>query len=247
MSRSPQPEIVVLDDALALARAAASRFVGAAASAIAARGRFAVALSGGKTPLGAFELLRQRTDVDWPHVEIFWVDERAVPPTHADSNFGTAEAAFLRHVPVPKSHVHRMPADEPDLECAAAEYEKSLRDRLGDPPRLDLVILGLGADGHTASLFPHQAALRERRRLVVVTPAPAIAPRLTLTFAAINAAYEVIFLVAGADKQEAVRRTLLGAYDADRVPAQAVSPGQGVVTWLLDREAAAGLGGPVAA
>ena len=237
------PEIVVLEDSTALAREAAERFVRAAASATAARARFAVALSGGKTLLGVFAILSQRTDIDWTRVEIFWVDERAVPPTHANSNFGAADVALLQRVPIPAAQVHRMPADAPDLERAAADYEALLRLRLGHPPRLDLVILGLGADGHTASLFPRHAALAERRRLVVATPAPVIAPRLTLTLAAIDAARAVIFLVTGADKQEAVRRTLRAARDVDAFPAQAVSPEGGVVTWLLDRDAAAGLTG----
>lgn len=231
-------QVQVLADPPAVAREAVRRFAAHAADAIAARGAFRVALTGGETPRSTYQLLATRRDIDWPHIEVFWGDERAVPPQHPDSNFRLAHETLLSHLPILPQQVHRMPADWPDLDGAALAYENLLRDRLGDPPRFDLVLLGLGEDGHVASLFPRHPAVRETRRLVVATPAPAIAPRLTLTLPAINAAREVLFLVTGSRKSDVVRRILSGPRDPEALPAQGVAPHAGFLVWLLDREAA---------
>jgi 6-phosphogluconolactonase len=239
--RAPEPDVEVAADAAAAARALVRRVALLAEDALAARGRFSLALSGGRSIQPAYELLAERRELDWTRVEIFWGDERAVPPGHPESNYRLAAESLLARVPVPPHAVHRMPADWSDLDTAARAYESLLIDRLGTPPRCDLVLLGLGEDAHTASLFPHQAALRERTRFVVSTPAPAIAPRLTFTYATLGAARHVLFFVTGAHKAAAVRRTLHGPHDPETVPAQGVAPEGGAVAWVLDRAAAAGL------
>lgn len=240
-------EVVVVPEAEALAREAAERFVQMAREAVKARGRFSVALAGGSTPGGAYRLLAEapyRTRVPWEQVHIFWGDERLVPPDDPESNYGLAQQAFIGLVPIPAENVHRV-RGELKPEAAARAYELELEDYFCGPlPRLDLVILGLGSDGHTASLFPGSPLLEETSETVAVARAnyqgrPAW--RVTLTLPAINAARHVLFLAGGAEKAGIVAAVL--GEGGGSLPAQRVCPVAGQVTWLLDRAAAAGLAG----
>src|SRR5262249_37334483 len=167
----------------------------------------------------------------------FFGDERAVAPDHPDSNFRMVRDTLLAHPAARAARVYRMPADAADLDEAAAEYEATLRRALGPPAVLDLVLLGLGADGHTASLFPHGRALEEAERRVVATPAPRIAPRLTLTLPALDAARALLFLVAGAAKAAVLELVLHGGDAADDLPARRVARGNPRTAWLVDRAA----------
>jgi 6-phosphogluconolactonase len=223
-------------DADALARTAAEHFVTQAARAIAARARFFVALAGGSTPRATYELLATDefvTRVAWPRVHVFWGDERCVPPTHADSNYRMAREALLDHVPIPVDNVHRI-AGELDPAQAAVSYEAELRATLGAGRRFDLILLGMGSDGHTASLFPGTAALDEQERWVVENYVGQLNEwRVTLTLTAINRARQVTFLVSGPSKAEALVRIRAG----ESLPAGLVQPLEGKLTWLVDREA----------
>ena len=230
----------ILPDADAVAAATADRLVAAGRNAIRRRGRFVVALTGGSTPLAVCPLLvvppRVRM-LDWSKVEFFFGDERAVPPDHPESNYNTARLAMLDYLPrVRMERVHRMPGDAEDLDAGARRYEEELRAVIGgDPiPRFDLVWLGMGADGHTASLFPGSTALEERERLVVATWAPGPAAwRMTLTYPVLNAAREAMFVVTGADKADALARVRSAS---DGPPAAHVSAER--TLWLVDRAAA---------
>jgi 6-phosphogluconolactonase len=235
---------VVLPSAAAVAEAAADRIVDSARNAIRRRGRFRVALSGGSTPPPIYALLAappRLGAVDWSRVEFFWADERAVPPGHRESNFGLARASLLTHLRgVKPAAVHRMPADDEDLDAAATRYQAELADSFGvapDTPRapaLDLIWLGMGRDGHTASLFPGSTALAERRRWVVATWAAAPAAwRMTLTLPIINAARSVMFVATGADKAQPLRAIRDGSRQlpAGRVRARST-------LWLVDELAA---------
>ena len=244
-----QPEIRVVSDGAALAELAARLFVEAAAASIAARDDFAVALSGGSTPRAMFQRLAQtplREQVDWSKLHVFWGDERAVPPDSPESNYHMARQALLAHVPVPDDQIHRMQG-ELDPYRAAADYEAVLRQvfQLGQQPRLpvfDLQLLGIGSDGHTASLFPGTPALHERGRLCVANPVPQLqTTRLTLTPPVITASALVLVLAAGAEKAEAVARAIQGEWDFDTTPSQLLRHSEGRVVWLLDPEAAADL------
>ena len=227
-----------------LAEAAARVFVEEAARAIAERGRFAVALAGGSTPEATYEVLARDHggDVDWPNVHVFFGDERTVPPDHEDSNYRMAREAILDLVPV--GSVHRMRGELPPDE-AAASYEGDLAGFFGEmPPALDLVMLGIGGDGHTASLFPQTPALGATDRLAVANPVPKLDTiRLTLTVPVLNAARKVLFLVAGEGKAEAIHEILEGDADPSRYPAKLVRPPGGPI-WMVDRAAAQSLQGP---
>lgn len=243
------PEIHVSPDPGALAEEAARRFVAAAGAAIAGRGRFTVALSGGSTPKALLRLLAgppHRDRVDWGRVHVAWGDERCVPPDDEQSNYRMAREALLDHVPIPHEQIYRMPAEEPDHQAAADIYAATLRRLLNpDPdewPRFDLIHLGLGPEGHTASLFPGSPALGERERLVAAPWVEGLAAhRLTLTPPVINAAREVAFLAAGAEKAAIVHTILRGPRDPAAYPAQIIAPAAGRLTWLLDQAAAAQL------
>jgi 6-phosphogluconolactonase len=227
-----------------LAEAAARAFVQAAAKAIDERGRFAVALAGGSTPEATYGVLARdhAGDVDWPNVHVFFGDERTVPPDHEDSNYRMARESLLDLVPV--GSVHRMRGELPPDEAAAA-YEEELKEFFGEtPPVLDLVMLGIGSDGHTASLFPETPALGVTDRLVVANPVPKLdTTRLTLTAPVLSAARAVNFLVAGEGKAEALRQILEGDADPRRYPAKLVRP-PGGPTWFVDRAAARSLRDP---
>lgn len=234
-------------DAESLAQAGAEHFVTLAQAAIAARGCFAVALSGGSTPRGLYARLATEelaAQVDWSCVYVFWGDERCVPPDHHDSNYLMARQTLLDHLPVPPENVHRI-RGELEPEEAAAEYERTLRTFFFLPsekpiPRFDLVLLGMGDDGHTASLFPGSAALHERRRWVATQYVGKLQVwRVTLTPIIINAAAHVTFLVSGAGKAERLHQVLTGPYQPDLLPAQIIKPDGGRLLWLVDAAAAA--------
>ena len=198
-----------------------------------------LALSGGSTPRKMHEMLAQADGIDWSNVHIFWGDERTVPPDHADSNYRMAKETLLDHIDIPAGNVHRM-AGELDPEIAASKYEDEIRQvfnlKQGDVPRFDIILLGMGADGHTASLFPGTDALDETQRLVVANRVPQMdTVRLTLTYPVLNNARLVLFVVAGEDKADAARQCSLSA---NPPPAGRVQPHDGQLVWLLDSGAA---------
>jgi 6-phosphogluconolactonase len=222
-----------------LSAAAAHEFAARAEEAIEERGRFAVVLAGGSTPEDMYGILARdyMGRIDWSKVYVFFGDERSVPPHHEDSNLKMASEVLLDHVPV--ANVHRIRGELPPEEAAEA-YEEHLRKffQPEDVPRFDLILLGIGADGHTASLFPGTPALEVHDRWVVANPVPRLdTTRITLTVAVINAARAVIFLVAGEDKAEALREILEGDADPRAYPAKLVQPPCGP-EWMVDRSAA---------
>lgn len=230
----------MLPSAAALADAAAARFVAAAGDAIASHGQFIVALAGGSTPRDTYLRLGQEdlvSKVLWSRVQILWGDERCVPPQNVESNYRMARETLLDRVPVPAANVHRIHGED-DPGTAAAAYEATLRAL----PRIDLVLLGLGEDGHTASLFPGGTAVHEQTRWVVAARATAASMwRITLTPAVINAAAEVLFLVSGGAKANILRRVLEGPRRPQELPAQAIAPSKGRLRWYVDAAAAADL------
>ncbi len=235
----------VLPSAEALAEAAAGCIAVLAAEALEARGRFLLTLAGGATPRLLYRRLADepwRGRIDWTRVEILFGDERAVPPDHPDSNYRMAREALLDHVPVPPEQVHRMQAELEDLDQAATRYETLLRRLAPDRPvpRLDLVLLGIGPDGHTASLFPGTTVLGERKRLVAPVRPGEGHDRLSLTYPVLNAARHLLFLVAGEGKAAILRRLFRAADPAHPLPVEGIEP-QGEVSWLVDEAAAEGL------
>lgn len=233
-------EVITVFDAPALAHAAAERFVNLANAAITMRGRFTVALSGGSTPQAMHTVIAQRfaQSVDWSRVHVFWGDERCVPPDHPDSNYGMARDTLLKFISIPEANIHRMHG-EYDPSRAAEEYNEMLIAFFGGAPHLDLVFLGMGDDGHTASLFPHTTALYEPadRYCVANQVAKLNAWRVTLTASAINAANNVIFLVAGANKATRLKEVMYGDRHPDDLPSQMIQPTSGNLLWLIDRAA----------
>src|SRR5208337_1150965 len=233
-------EAIVYADLSTLIAGAADFIAASAAEAIAARGSFNVALSGGNTPRPVYQRLASAA-IDWTRVHVFFGDERCVPPRDARSNYHMARAALLDHVAIPAENVHRMRGEDPP-EAAAEAYAVELRNALGDGGRLDLVLLGLGHDGHTASLFPGLAAVTETRRTVMEAYVEFVGMwRLTLTPPTINAARRVVFLVDGGDKAEVLHRVLQGPRQPVVLPAQAIRPSERPALWLLDAAAAAKL------
>jgi 6-phosphogluconolactonase len=246
-------EYQVVADAKALAAAAAERFTAAAEKAAGERGRARIAISGGSTPKAAFALLADpgqpwRNRMPWEKLELFWVDERCVPPDNAESNYRMTREAMLDKVPLKPEQVHRM---EGELEAheAASRYESLLRNTFrlegAECPRFDLVALGMGPDGHTASLFPRTEALSEMGRLVVANHVLQKETwRITLTWPVINNAASVFFLIGGADKAQVLHEVFTGAFDQDRLPSQLIWPSSGILTLILDQAAAALLPAP---
>ena len=237
------PEIKILPDGAALNLAAAQEFQTAAEQAIAQRGRFSVALSGGNTPRSVYSLLAQqyKTSLPWNKIHIFFGDERSVPPDHPDSNYRMANEALLSHVPIPLENVHRIRA-ELDREAAAKDYENQLRSffQLANNawPRFDLILLGLGEDGHTASLFPGSSALGESSRLVAPTWVEKKKTfRITLTYPVLNNAAEDLFIVSGAEKGEILSK-VFGQPGGPEFPSQRIHPTNGRLLWLIDEVAA---------
>lgn len=235
--------VIVLDDLDAVTAAGRERFLAAAERAIRDHGVFRVALAGGSTPKKLYGAL-VGAPIDWAKVLLFFGDERCVPPTHPDSNYRMACEALISKVVIPSSNVHRIYAEIDDKHAAAQEYEEELERAWGlihhEMPRFDLVLLGMGPDGHTASLFPGTTALAETKKRVVANWVDKFASwRITLTAPVINAAREVVFLVAGPDKAPMLREVLEGPRDPSRLPAQLVQPENGELVWIVDRAAAA--------
>ena len=204
---------------------------------------FSVALSGGNTPRTLYRLLssRFRDEIPWTKVHVFWGDERYVPLADPQSNYRMARENLLDVVPCPPGNVHPMPTELSDPDTAARDYEGTLRNYFSrDWPRFDLVLLGLGEEGHTASLFPRSPALEEKRRWVVAVKAPSEPPlRLTLTLPALTEAANIYFLVAGSNKAQALCHVLAGSPDPKSYPASGIRRAGGTVIWWVDREAAA--------
>jgi len=230
-----------------LHRSAAEFFVSTAAEAIQARGTFTVALAGGATPKAVYSLLADdtalRSQVRWESVEFFWGDERHVGPDHPDSNFRMAYESMLNRLPIDPSHVWRIKGEYARASDAAQEYERDLRNvfrlNAGHVPDLDLVLLGMGADGHTASLFPATEALREQERLAVANRVEQLqGDRITLTLPVLNNAKQVAFVVQGDGKAEALKAVIEGPYSPDLLPAQLIRPIHGRLTWFVDMSAA---------
>ncbi len=236
-------EVRVFGDTTRLARAAADEISLHIGRTLRESGRFTWALSGGSTPRALYRLLASdeyRARLPWHAIHFFWGDERHVPPDHAESNFRMAREAMLDAVPVPPENLHRIAGEEPDAARAAKLYEDELRSFFalapGEWPRFDLMLLGLGNDGHTASLFPGSDAVRERERLAVAPWVEAQRTfRITLTPPVLSHAWRALFLVSGAEKAAALHAVLEGRREPDRYPAQAV---EGNRLWLVDREAA---------
>jgi 6-phosphogluconolactonase len=247
LPREILPGVRVCTNPTEVARAAARLFVEWAWQFIAREKSFCVALAGGNTPREMYRLLSTpefRTQVDWARVHLFWSDERAVPPDHLESNFGMVRRELLLRIPIPSENVHRMDAERPNLGRVAQEYEEVLRRYLRlDPngfPRFHVVLLGMGVDGHTASLFPGSRKLRDTLRWVSTPIHPKLrSRRMTLTLPVLNAAHQVLFLVTGAEKAWAVREVLQGKSDPP-LPEQLVTLPRGQRLFLVD-EAAAGL------
>ncbi len=243
-------EFRVLPGIPAIAQAAADEFTRVAREAVRDRGIFMVALPGGSTPKALFSLLAERTvkkvppEVPWAQTHLFLSDERYVPPDHPDSNFRTADEALISRISIPPSNVHRVETENPDAAFAAAEYDQEIANVFhleGDAqPRFDLIFVGMGADGHTASLFPGTRALHELKRRVVANWVPKLNTfRITFTRPLINNAAEVILMVSGADKAQALAGVMEDDSGPDEYPVKYVQPTQGKLLWLVD-EAAAG-------
>lgn len=229
-----------------LSRAAAVRFAELARERAHQGKVFSVALSGGSTPrtfLGILASPEFSERIPWDKVHLFQVDERCVPPDDPQSNFRMIRGALLRPVPIAAANFHRMKAEESDRDAASAEYANEIAQVLapaeGKPPRFDLIFLGLGSDGHTASLFPGSAALAENSKWVCPNYVEKLQMyRLTLTYPVLNAAREIVFLISGSGKAETVSRVLEGPSDPENYPVQAVRPTEGTVTWYMDNAAA---------
>jgi len=241
-------EIRILTTPQELSEAAAEEVVRNANEAVKARGRFTIALSGGSTPKNLFNLLatNARNALPWDRMYFFWGDERHVPPTDPDSNYRMADEVMLSKVPVPAGNVFRMDAENPDAARVAEDYEKTLRKFFqlapGDVPQFDLILLGMGPDGHTASLFPGTAALQEKSRLVVSNWVEKLKTnRLSFTLPVLNAARCVAFLVSGTDKASVLKTVLKENASGEQYPAKLVNPSAGKLIWFLDRAAASSL------
>jgi len=231
-----------------LFQAAAEEVIRSAADAIAQRGRFTIALSGGSTPRNLYTLIAANASatLPWNQMFFFWGDERHVPPDSPDSNYRMAKETLLTKVPIPSTNIFPVPAENPDAAVAAETYEQTLRKFFvvapGEFPRFDLILLGMGPDGHTASLFPETAALEEKSRLVVANWVEKLgSSRITFTLPLLNAARCIAFLVSGTDKAAALHEVLEGKAPAEKYPSKLVQPREGKLIWFVDRAAASGL------
>jgi 6-phosphogluconolactonase len=234
-------------------RAAAEAIAKVVREAVATRGRCCLALAGGHTPQRTYQYLASptlREQVDWSRVEFFWGDERPVPSDHPDSNYRMARVALLDPLHIPDEHRHRMIAEAQDMDTSAQKYQDEIARVLGvsvfgEPPALDLVLLGMGPDAHTASLFPATPALSEMRRWVVPNPVVKLdSQRMTMTPMLINLASHVFFLVVGADKATALAEVLEAHLDTQRLPAQLIRPRSGQLVWYVDKAATSSLKKP---
>ncbi len=255
MPRRIELTIKVSSTPAELATAAATLFANSAMQAVRTRGHARIAISGGSTPKAMFELLADPqqpylNDIPWAQLQLFWVDERCVGPDDPESNYGMTRAAMLSKVPLPDANVHRMEGELDPAE-AASRYESEIRNAFklegAETPTFDLLLLGLGPDGHTASLFPHTEGLNEMARICIANHVPQKDTwRMTLTWPVITQGREAAFLIEGKEKTDMVRTVFTGAYDPDTYPAQLIRPANGQLTLLLDTAAAAELPGPPA-
>ena len=237
------PDVRILTNIDAIGKRAAQDFVQSATQAVSEKGSFTVALAGGSTPKALYSLLASdaalRSQVPWDKMYVYFGDERSVGPDHADSNFRMATETMLSKVPLKAEQIFRIKGEYKDTDKAAQEYEQVLRTSFkiaeGQFPRFDLVFLGIGNEGHTASLFPGTKALHETKRLVVRNWVGKLyTNRITLTAPAINNAARVIFMITGADKALALKGILEGPYEPEQLPAQLIQPPNGKLVWLVD-------------
>jgi 6-phosphogluconolactonase len=231
-----------------LFQAAADEVIRAATDAVAQRGRFTIALSGGSTPKNLYTLIAANASANlpWDRMFFFWGDERHVSPDDPDSNYRMAKESFLSKVAIPAGNIFPVPAENPDAPAAAEAYEQTLRKFFalapGEFPRFDLILLGMGPDGHTASLFPETAALQEKSRLVVANWVEKLqTSRITFTLPVLNAARCVAFQVSGTDKAAVLHEVLEGNAPVEKYPSKLVRPSDGRLIWFVDRAAASGL------
>lgn len=241
-------EVLVFPDHAAVTREAADRWLAIAARAVAERGSFSVALSGGSTPRPLFELMASEpyaSSAPWEYTHVFWADERRVPPSDPESNYGMASRLLLSKVPVPRTQVYRMDGEELASSASraySAQLERHFNLGRREWPRFDLMLLGMGGDGHTASIFPGTRAVSDLSNRVLVYEVPKLhAERMTLTLSVINHARHILFLVVGSGKVDALYEVLHGIHRPSTYPAQAVKPVDGSLTWLVDGAAAARL------
>jgi 6-phosphogluconolactonase len=242
--------VQIFPDAQFLARAAAEHVIQVANEAVRERGLFSIVLSGGSTPQMLYHLLSTEPyseSIDWSKMHVFWGDERSVPPDSPESNYGRAKAVMLDALPVLPENIHRVHT-EFKPEQAAAAYEETLLEFFSSLPSLrergqagfDLVLLGMGEDGHTASLFPGTPAVEEKTRWVMAQYVDKLAAwRITLTPALLNRAKKILFLVSGAGKSQVLQKVVYGSYQPERYPAQVIQPEEGDLVWLVDEDAAA--------
>ena len=250
MPRPATVTLTVLPSPAEVAKASAELFTSSIVSAVSARGQARVAISGGSTPKAMFALLADPAQpyfaqIPWSSLQLFWVDERCVPPTDSDSNFHMTDLNLLSKVPLPPANIHRMEG-ELDPEVAAARYESEIRNAFklegAETPTFDLILLGMGDDGHTASLFPHTEAIDSMAHIVTANHVPQKDTwRITLTWPVINQGREVAFVIAGKDKAPVLARVLTGPYDPETLPSQLIRPSSRKLTMLLDTAAAAEL------
>lgn len=245
MEADLKQNVIVLENHEAVSRETADIFVKEANAAVTERGRFIVALSGGSSPERFFEILADdlNSEIDWENINVFWADERCVPPDHAESNFGNAYRILLSKVPSPETNIHRIRGEE-DPVRAAGLYEKELRSVFGNTgvPVFDLIVLGMGKDGHTASLFPGSPVLEEKTRLAVPSFAEHLGSwRISLTLSVINNAKRILFIVSGKSKAAALAKVLEGRQDPV-YPASLVRSHAGEIMWIIDKDAASLLG-----
>jgi 6-phosphogluconolactonase len=236
-------DILILSSAAELAQEAARRFAAQAEACVKHAGRCAVALSGGSTPKAMFQILAEKPYADtlpWSSICFFWGDERCVPPDHADSNYRMTNESLLSKVPIPRENIFRIHAEDEDHERAAANYSETLRNFFGEEqPSFDLVFLGMGPDGHTASLFPGTTALHVNDRIVAANYVEKFQSwRITLTANTINRARNIIFLVAGEDKAPALKEVIEGPRNPELYPSQLIEPSNGALLWMIDEAAA---------
>ncbi|MEW6730490.1 MAG: 6-phosphogluconolactonase [Acidobacteriota bacterium] len=241
-------QVIVCHDEEDIFVRAADLFTQLASESVAARGRFSVALSGGNTPHGLYTKLASdlyRNRIDWSRVHLFWGDERSVPVDHKDSNYRMANEALISKISIPSENIYRMSAEEADIGTAAANYEATIRRffnlQEGSWPRFDLILLGMGDDGHTASLFPGTQALAEKQRIVVKNWVEKFnTNRMTLTAPAINHGRNILFMTAGEKKRGPLKEVLVGVRNPELYPSQLIQPLDGKLIWLVDEAATGG-------